>query len=182
MDEHTCPSVINGLRAAAQGVPFMPIAGMSGSDIVPGRFLTVPNPYGEGEVVTVPAIVPDWAIVHVQQADAEGNGRILGTQFEDVLMVKAARHVLLTCEQLVDSSELEQQPELTVIPGFQVDMVVEAPRGAWPASCAGFYDVDEGFLEGYYTAAATLEGFDLFLRVNIGAGEPALAGPGRRRS
>jgi hypothetical protein len=61
-------------------------------------------------------------------------------------------------------------------------MVVEAPRGAWPASCAGFYDVDEGFLEGYYTAAATREGFDLFLRVNIGAGEPALAGPGRRRS
>ena len=59
LEEQTCTSVITGLRAAAQGIPFMPIAGMTGSDIVPGRFLSVPNPYGEGEVVTVPAIWPD---------------------------------------------------------------------------------------------------------------------------
>lgn len=155
LDEQTCPTVIAGLRAAVQGIPFMPLAGMSGSDLVPGRFLAVANPYGEGEVVTVPALWPDWAIIHVQEADAAGNGRITGTQFEDVLMAKAARHVLLTAERIVDGEELGAQPELTAIPSFQVDAVVEAPRGAWPASCAGCYDVDEGYVAEYYQVASS---------------------------
>lgn len=155
LKEQTCTSVITGLRAAAQGIPFMPIAGMDGSDLVPGRFLSVPNPYGEGEVVTVPAIWPDWAIVHVQEADELGNARIRGTQFEDVLMSKAARRVIVTCERIVDGESFTSQPELTTIPAFQVDMVVEAPGGAWPASCAGCYDVDERYLAAYYEAART---------------------------
>jgi glutaconate CoA-transferase subunit A len=154
LEEQTCTSVITGLRAAAQGIPFMPIAGMSGSDIVPGKFLSVPNPYGEGDVVTVPAIWPDWAIVHAHEADEEGHARIHGTQFEDVLMTKAARRVMVTCERIVDGSTFAVQPELTTIPAFQVDMVVEAPGGAWPASCADYYDVDEAYLADYYRAAS----------------------------
>jgi glutaconate CoA-transferase subunit A len=153
LEEQSCPTVIAGLRAAAQGIPFMPIAGMTGSDIVPGRFLSVANPYGEGEVVTVAALEPDWAIVHVQEADTAGDARVRGTQFEDVLMAKAARHVLVTCERIVNDADFRVQPELTSIPAFQVDAVVEAPRGAWPASCAGYYDVDEGYLAAYYAAA-----------------------------
>ena len=155
LQEQTCPTVIAGLRAAAQGIPFMPLAGMSGSDLVPGRFLAVANPYGEGEVVTAPALWPDWAIVHVQIADASGNGRIQGTQFEDVLMTKAARHVLLTTERIVDGEGFGEQPELTAIQSFQVDAVVEAQRGAWPASCAGRYDIDEAYLAEYYQVAST---------------------------
>jgi glutaconate CoA-transferase subunit A len=153
LEEHTCTTVISGLRAAAQGIPFMPIAGMSGSDLVPGRFLAVGNPYGAGEVVTVPALWPDWAIIHVQEADATGNARIRGTQFEDVLMTKAARHVLLTCERIIDGEDLGAQPQLTSIPSFQVDATVEVPRGAWPASCASYYDVDEDYLGEYYGVA-----------------------------
>ncbi|GAC1445276.1 MAG: CoA transferase subunit A [Chloroflexota bacterium] len=159
IEEQTCTSVITGLRAAAQGIPFMPIAGMSGSDIVPGRFLPVENPYGEGEVITVPAILPDWAILHVQQADTQGNARIIGSHFEDVLMSKAARHVLITCEEIVDGEDFARAPGLTVIPGFQVDALCEVPRGAWPCSCAGYYGVDEEFLHEYYAAAANPEGF-----------------------
>jgi glutaconate CoA-transferase subunit A len=155
LEEQTCPTVIAGLRAAAQGVPFMPIAGMSGTDLVPGRFRSVLNPYGEGSVVTVPAIWPDWAIIHAQEADAQGNVRIHGTLFEDVLMAKAARHVLVTCERLVDSETFTAHPELTSIPAFEVDLVVEAPGGAWPASCAGYYDVDETYLAAYYAAAVS---------------------------
>jgi glutaconate CoA-transferase subunit A len=154
LEEQTCTSVITGLRAAAQGIPFMPIAGMSGTDIVPGRFLSVRNPYGGEEVVTVAAIWPDWAIIHVQEAETAGNARIRGTQFEDVLMSKAAHHVLLTSERLVDGSEFASQPDLTTIPAFQVDMVVDAPHGAWPASCAGYYGVDEAYLAEYYQAAS----------------------------
>ncbi|MBV9280271.1 MAG: CoA transferase subunit A, partial [Chloroflexi bacterium] len=177
LEEQTCTSVITGLRAASQGIPFMPIAGMAGSDIVPGRFLSVPNPYGEGEVVTVPAIWPDWAIVHVQEADPAGNARIHGTQFEDVLMAKAARRVMVICERIVGGEEFAAQPELTAIPAFQVDVVVEAPHGAWPASCAGHYGVDEGYLAAYYQAAlkATPEGLEAFLRER-GALQPVPAG------
>jgi len=163
MDEQTCPTVIAGLRAASQGIPFMPIAGMIGTDLVPGRFLAVDNPYGAGEVVTVPALWPDWAIIHVQEADSEGNARILGTQFEDVLMAKAARRVLITAELIVPSEYLAEQPELTVIPAFQVDAVVEAPGGARPCSCAGLYDVDEDFLARYYAAASSIEAFAAWL-------------------
>jgi glutaconate CoA-transferase, subunit A len=164
MEEQTCPTVIAGLRAAAQGVPFMPIAGMTGTDLVPGRFLAVNNPYGAGEVVTVPAIWPDWAILHVQEADAAGNARIWGTEFEDVLMAKAARHVLITAERIVPAKEMAERPELTAIPGFQVDTVVEVPRGAWPCSCAGVYDVDEAAISSYYTAASSSESFATYLR------------------
>jgi glutaconate CoA-transferase subunit A len=153
LEEQSCPTVIAGLRAAAQGIPFMPLAGMSGSDLVPGRFLSVPNPYGDGEVVTVAALQPDWAVIHVHEADPDGNGRIRGTQFEDVLMAKAARHVLITCERVVDGAEFAAQPELTSIPSFEVDAMVAAPRGAWPASCAGYYDVDERYLAEYYAVA-----------------------------
>lgn len=154
LEEHTCTTVISGLRAAAQGIPFMPIAGMTGSDIVPGRFLPVSNPYGNGDVVTVPAIWPDWAIIHVSEADVDGNARITGTQFEDVLMARAARHVLLTAERVVDGEEFATRPEMTVIPSFQVDAVVDCPGGAWPASSAGYYDVDEEYLAQYYGVAS----------------------------
>lgn len=176
LEEQTCTSVITGLRAASQGIPFMPIAGMTGSDIVPDRFLSVSNPYGEGEVVTVPAIWPDWAIVHVQEADEQGNAEINGTQFEDVLMVKAARRVIVTCERLVDGNHFADRPELTAIPAFQVDAVVEAPRGAWPASCAGYYDVDEAYLAEYYRAASgSLEQLHSFLDEHVHTGEPEVA-------
>ncbi len=153
VEEQTCPTVIAGLRAAAQGIPFMPIAGMSGSDLVPGRFLAVRDPYSGGEVVTVPALRPDWAIVHAQESDQAGNARVHGTQFEDLLMCRAAERVLVTCERFIDEAETAAHPELTAIPGFQVEAVVEAPHGAWPASCAGYYDVDEAYLTAYAAAA-----------------------------
>src|SRR5262249_40238551 len=158
--EHACYSVIAGLRAAIQGVPFMPIAGMQGSDVPGGRgFKPVVDPYAGQAVVAIPALVPDVAIVHVQEADREGNGRIVGTRFEDVLMVQAARHVIVTAERIVDGAEFEARPELVAIPGFMVDSVVEAPRGAWPCSCAGFYDYDAEYLAEYVTTSKDEDAF-----------------------
>jgi len=95
--EHVCASVIAGMRAAAQGVPFMPLAGMDGSDLPAARgFRRVTDPYTGREVVAIPAIAPDVAIVHVQEADAEGNAAIAGTLFEDPLMAQAARRVIVS--------------------------------------------------------------------------------------
>lgn len=167
-NEHACYSVIAGLRAAAQGVPFMPVAGLLESDVrrVQG-FRTVADPYTGQEVVAVRAIVPDLAIVHVQEADAEGNARIVGTLFEDLLMVTAARRVVLTAETIVDGAAFSERPELTTIASFMVDAVVHAPQGARPCSCAGYYEYDAGYLAAYTAAARHEESFRRFLEEHV---------------
>lgn len=152
--EHACYTVITGLRATIQGVPFMPIAGMSGSDVVQvSGFKTVADPYSGQTLVAIQAIQPDVAIVHVQEADLEGNARIYGTRFEDVLLAQASRRVILTTERIIDGARLAEAPELTAIPGYLVEAVVEAPRGAWPLSCSGEYDYDHAYLAAYLEAA-----------------------------
>ncbi len=171
--EHVCASVIAGLRAAIQGVPFMPIAGMTGSDLPAARgFRTVADPYGPGEVVAIPAIVPDVAIVHAQEADPEGNTRVVGTRFEDPLMAQASRRVIVTTERIVDRVD----PDLVTIPGLFVDAVVHVPNGARPCGCAGEYGYDEAWLAAWTSAAKTDEGAKAFIadhilanRVGVGA-------------
>ncbi|MEA2585747.1 MAG: glutaconate CoA-transferase, subunit [Thermomicrobiales bacterium] len=166
--EHACYSVIAGLRAAIQGVPFMPIAGMQGSDVPEARgFKTVIDPYAGQAVVAIPALVPDVAIIHVQEADSVGNARIVGTRFEDVLMAQAARRVIVTAERIVDGASFEETPELVAVPGFMVDAVVEAPRGAWPCSCAGYYDYDAEYLADYVAACKDEAAFQRFVETRI---------------
>lgn len=166
--EHACYTVIAGLRAAIQGVPFMPIAGMFGSDLLAARdFRTIEDPYTGQPVVAVPALVPDVALIHVQEADAQGNARIVGTRFEDVLMAQAAKMVVVTAERIVDGASFEANPESVAIPGFMVHAVVEAPRGAWPCSCAGEYDFDAEFLAEYVAASKDPERIRQFVEERI---------------
>ena len=162
--EHVCASVIAGLRAASQGVPFMPLAGMDGSDLQAARgFARIADPYGGPSVVAIPAIAPDVAILHVQQADRSGNARIDGTRFEDVLMAQAARRVIVTAEEVVDAVE----PAAVAIPGFLVDAVVEVPGGASPCSCAGVYAYDAEALKAWTAAARTPEGARAYIEGRI---------------
>src|SRR5215207_2879206 len=152
--EHACYTIIAGLRAASQGVPFMPLNGLQGSDLLALRgFATVRDPYTDRDVVVVPAIVPDVALIHVQESDVDGNARIWGSTFEDTLMARAARQVIVTAERIVDRAILAAEPERTSIPGFLVEAVVEAPGGAWPTSCAGLYEYDLPTLEQLLAAA-----------------------------
>ena len=152
--EHACATVIAGLRAAIQGVPFMPVAGLQGSDLPAARgFHALRDPYSDAEVYVVPALVPDVAILHVQEADTLGNGRIIGTRFEDVLMAQAARRVILTTERIVAGESFTDVPEIVAIPGFLVDAVVEIPYGAWPFSCTPLYEYDAEYLTSWVSAA-----------------------------
>ena len=114
---------------------------------------TVRDPYGDQELVAIPRLRPDWAVIHVPVADARGNARIYGSPFWDRLMARAARGVLLTAERIVPSAELAEQPELTAIPEIFVRAVVHAPRGAWPGSCYPDYDVDYAAAEAYAAEA-----------------------------
>jgi glutaconate CoA-transferase, subunit A len=168
VNEHACYSVIAGLRAAIQGVPFMPIAGMTGSDLLDARdFRSVEDPYTGKRVVAIPSLTPDVAIIHVQEVDKHGNARIRGTLFEDVLMAKAARSVILTAERIVDGHEFESDPDAVSIPAFMVDAVIDAPRGAWPGSCAGYYEIDTKYLTEYIAASKDGASFQRFVENRI---------------
>lgn len=150
--EHACYTVIAGLRAAAYGIPFQPVAGFLGSELLEVRdFKLVKDPFSGQEVVAVQKLQPDWAVIHVHEADEEGNGRILGSQFEDALMTRAAKGVILTAEKIVDKSHFQKHPESIAIPGFLVKAVVEVPGGAAPGSCYPLYDADIQAIRSYLT-------------------------------
>lgn len=163
--EHSCYTVIQSLRAAAFGLPFMPAAGLTGSDLPAVRdFRPVRDPYTGAEVFTVPPIRPAWALIHVSEADAEGNGRIEGSEFEDVLMSRAAGGVILSAERIVPAGAMASRPELTKIPGFLVTAVVHAPGGAWPGSCYPLYAYDPAAVAAYLAAATSTETLAAYLR------------------
>jgi len=142
---------------------------------------TVRDPYGEAELVAVPRLRPDWAVIHVPEADARGNARIYGTPFWDRLMARAARRVLVTAERILPSEELARQPELTAIPELFVEAVVHAPRGAWPGSCYPHYGVDYPAVEAYLAMARDPNGLGAHLDADSpgSAGVPPAPAPGR---
>jgi glutaconate CoA-transferase subunit A len=121
------------------------------------KLKVIANPFGTWQdasrVVLVPAINPDVTIIHVQQADAQGNLRIAGLPFTDVEQTKAARHVIATCEELVEPHVLRRDPDRNQIPFFCVDAVVPVSFGAYPTACYGYYDYDPLFLHTYRRAA-----------------------------
>jgi glutaconate CoA-transferase subunit A len=150
-EENACYTVIAALRAAAYGVPFMPVADLGESHLPSARgFRRVENPYGGGEVLTVPALVPDWAVLHVQEADRRGNAVVRGPLFEDVLMARAARGVILTAEEVVGEVS---EPDLALVPGFKVAAVVHLPGGARPGACPPTYDYSPVEVAEYLYAA-----------------------------
>lgn len=116
----------------------MPVGGMWGSDLValrPEFFQVMKSPFDGQEVVCVKALVPDYAIIHVQEADVYGNARILGPSYQDALLARAAKKVILTTERIVGTYRMQEEPKLTAIPHFLVEAVVELPGGAKHGIC-----------------------------------------------
>ena len=142
--EHACYTVISALRAASYGIPFMPVRGLQISDLrkVNDYFSEVKDPFSGEILAAVKAIAPDVCILHVQEADAFGNGRIQGPVYEDALMARASRRVILTAERIVGDGFFASEREKPQIPGFLVSHVVHAPRGAAPGCCSGEYGID----------------------------------------
>ncbi|MGH7357852.1 MAG: hypothetical protein ACREJR_03440 [Candidatus Rokuibacteriota bacterium] len=155
---------MSGLRAASLGVPFQPVPGFRGTDLPrTADFRMVKDPWTGEEIYVVPALRPRWAILHVQESDATGNARVLGSPGYDLLMAQAADQVILTAERIVASSEIARTPELTQISDLTVAAVVEAPGGARPGGCAGCYEVDEAGVRRYLDAARTADGLRAYL-------------------
>jgi glutaconate CoA-transferase subunit A len=155
LQEHACPTLVAGLRAARYGLPFQPVAGVHGSDLAAlNGWQTVKDPYGSGkEVYVIPAIQPDVAVIHVHEIDALGNARVFGSPFWDHAITRASKRVLVTAEKLVSTDVLRAQPEMTLLPGFMVEAAAIVPRGAWPGSMAKIYDIDYAGVENYLVDA-----------------------------
>lgn len=150
-NEHACYTVICALRGAMMNVPFMPVKGLQYGDLLIENdyFVVVEDPFGGEPVTLVKTIVPDLAVIHVQECDVNGNARIYGPKFEDILLSRAAKKVIITTEQIVSESRMKLQADYVDIPGFLVEAVVHAPRGASPCSCYKKYDLDDKSLTAF---------------------------------
>jgi len=146
-EEYSHFAMISRLTAGASGVPFMPM-NPTGVDDLPKAnpsYRTVADPYSGRQVVTVPALHPDVAIVHVQRADAEGNCHLWGILGEQKEAAFAAARVIVTAEEIVDSAVIRSDPNRTIIPGLVVDAVCHVPFCAHPSYTQGYYDRDNAF-------------------------------------
>jgi glutaconate CoA-transferase subunit A len=164
--------MVLGLQAAAWRVPFLPTRAGLGSDLFrldPAlRTVTCPYPGPGGppeELVAVPALELDAAIIHVNRADPQGNGQLLDDDpYFDPLFLGAARDRYLTCDNLVESRKLLAEGDFRTlaISRHLVDGVVAAPGGAHPTSCEPAYSRDTGFLRAYASSAGQEGGWDAF--------------------
>jgi glutaconate CoA-transferase, subunit A len=138
-------------RAGAMGLPFLPIRSMLGSDILKVRpeAKEFECPFTGENLLLVPAVNPDVALIHVQRCDAYGNAQIDGLQFMDIDLAMAANRVILTTERIVSNDQIRRAPDQTKIPFFCVEAVVEAPYGSAPHECYGLYEPMMKHLEAY---------------------------------
>jgi glutaconate CoA-transferase, subunit A len=164
-EEYSHFGMISRLQAGATGVPFMPMNPTAAGDLERANpnHCTVTDPYSGGQVAVVPALKPDVAIVHVQRADAEGNAQIWGIIGEQKEAAFAARHVILTTEELVDASIIRSDPNRTLIPGFIVNAVCHVPYCAHPSYTQGYYDRDNNFYLTWDDVSKTKEGVQAYL-------------------
>jgi len=183
VEDYTNYQMTLRFQAGAMGVPYLPVKSGMGTDIVkkwgfsaemrrkdprlPDQKLLVQNnPFakqGQEPLVLVPAVNPDVTVIHAQQADYQGTVRISGLTFADVEQTRAAKHVIVTCEELVEPEVLRAEPDRNQIPFFAVDAVVHVPHGAHPCACYGCYDYDAQHLNMYRTMALDDKKFAAYL-------------------
>jgi glutaconate CoA-transferase subunit A len=166
----TCPALHAGFQAAEKGVPFMPLRGLIGTDVLNNRpdWKVMDNPFGQDAgdadpIVLLPAIKPDVALFHAPLADRDGNVW-LGRQRELMTMAHAAEKTIVTVEKLHDVNLLEDRTLAAgCLPGFYVASVAVAERGCWPLPLPEHYAWDAEHLKEYVALAATDEGFAKYL-------------------
>jgi glutaconate CoA-transferase, subunit A len=163
----TCPAVHTALQAAEKGVPFMPLRGVLGSDLVRLRpdWKVIDNPMKSGTdpILLVPALNPDVALFHARWADDAGNVWI-GRRRELATIAHAATHCFVTYEEKRTGDMLEDEVLAPgVLGAVYVTAAAKAERGAWPLGVPDLYDIDDAHLQRYAKAAKTREGFQRYL-------------------
>ena len=167
----TCPAIHTMLQAAEKGVPFMPLRGLLGSDVLAHRpdWCIVQNPLSSAPdpIVLLPALQPDVAVFHAALADRHGNVWV-GRRRELATLAHAARRTLVTVERVVDGDLLEDERMAAgAISGAYLEAVAVAERGAWPVALLDEYGTDAGHLAEYARAARSDEGFRDYLARHV---------------
>jgi glutaconate CoA-transferase, subunit A len=146
-EEYSHFGMISRLQAGAAGLPFMPMNQTGAVDLERANPLVkrVTDPYSGRELIAVPALNPDVAIVHVQRADKDGNAHLWGILGEQKEVAFASKHVIVSAEEIVDEAVIRSDPNRTLIPGFIVSAVCHVPGAAHPSYAQGYYDRDNDF-------------------------------------
>ena len=134
------------------------------------KFVVADDPFHPGsKLCLVPTPKIDVALVHVQKASPDGTCRIEGARFQDEDIAIAAKHTIVSCEELVSDEEMHADPNANTLPGLCVDAVVHLPWGAHPSQCFGYYDYDPKAMIAYDKVSRTQESFDAWLAESLGA-------------
>ena len=143
-EEYSHFGMITRLQAGAAGLPFLPMMQTAATDLERANpnIRRVADPYGGKDLVAVPALNPDVAIIHVQRTDTTGNAHLWGIIGEQKEAAFAARKVILTAEEIVDEAVIRSDPNRTLIPGLVVDAVCHVPHACHPSYAQGYYDRD----------------------------------------
>lgn len=174
--------MLMALQAGASGLPFTPVPGLIGSDLMRVRddFRTIANPYAPDQrVAVIPALAPDIALVHALRAAPDGT-LVLPAAGDDPLLIQASRFVIATAEVVLDGPVQLLGPDERLVPGIYVDVLTPASQGAHPLACPGYYPADEDAFAAYSDAAADPARFQAYLRMEGLVAPAALpAGVGR---
>lgn len=165
MWDSTCPALLASLQAGMKGLPFIPLRGIIGSDLLKVRpdWRVINNPLADSgvkdPVVILPAITPDFTLIHALKADRHGNVW-LGVQRELMTAAYASRQTLVTVERIEDADFL-RDPVMApgTLSSLYVTAVAVAKDGAWPVGLDNAYAADTKALAFYASSAASGEGF-----------------------
>ncbi len=165
--DSTCPALHAQLQAVEKGVPFMPLRGLIGSDLLRYRpdWRVIDNPFESGgdPVVLLPARPLDVTVFHAPYADRDGNV-FIGRRRELATLAHGSRKLYVTVERLVEGSLLESEASAAcALPAFYVDGIAVAEQGAWPCGLSDLYLPDGKELARYAALARSKEGFDDYL-------------------
>lgn len=161
--ESCCDTILTQLRAAEMGLPFLPVRGIKGTDILSlhPEYAEVICPFTGETLIAVPALEPDVALIHAPLGDRAGNLHIRQPYVLDERFATASKAVIATVDRLGSTDEVAAAG--VVIPGYRVAAVVEVPFGAHPTSSYPNYAYDRHHLAAYVLAAATVDGAAAYL-------------------
>ncbi|MEO0093991.1 MAG: CoA-transferase [candidate division WOR-3 bacterium] len=137
-------------KAAAMGVPFIPVLSMLGTDTF--RYSAakiVECPFTGQKVCLLPALFLDVGLIHVHRADKYGNCQIEGISGFAHELARASKKLIVSAEEIIDTEEIRKYPEHTIIPYYLVDAVVHAPFGSHPGEMCYRYWRDEEHLKNF---------------------------------
>ncbi|HEY5291972.1 MAG TPA: CoA-transferase [Burkholderiales bacterium] len=164
--DSTCPAVHAALQAGQKGLPFIPLRGLIGSDLLASRsdWKVIDNPFAPGDPIAVlPAINPDIALFHAPLADRSGNVYI-GRRRELLTMAHASKQTFVTVEAISEHNLFDDAKLAPgVVPAIYVSRIAIAKQGAWPIGLPEYYGSDDAAISRYVQSAKTDEGFRRFL-------------------